>query len=99
MLRRILCIFIAAMAVSVIGWSQETRGTIVGRITDPSGSVVAGATVQVVNQAMGTSVLLKTGPDGSYTAPLLLPGKYQITVSASGFKQFVRNGVQLQVAD
>ena len=87
------------MAVSVIGWSQETRGTIVGRITDPTGAVVAAAAVEVLNQAMGTNVSLKTGPDGIYTAPLLLPGHYQITVSASGFKQYVRNGVQLQVAD
>jgi hypothetical protein len=53
MLHRILSIFTAAMAVSAIGWSQETRGTIVGRITDPSGAVVAGAAVEVLNQAMG----------------------------------------------
>jgi hypothetical protein len=99
MLRRILSIFAAASMVCAVCSSQETRGTIVGRITDPSGGVVSNARVEVLNQAMGTTVSLKTRPDGIYTAPLLLPGLYRITVSAPGFKQFVRNNVQLQVAD
>jgi hypothetical protein len=99
MLRRILSIFAVSTAVCAVGWCQETRGTIVGRITDPTGAVVANASVEVLNQAMGITTSLKTGPDGIYTAPLLLPGSYRVTVTAPGFKQFVRNNIQLQVAD
>ncbi len=79
--------------------AQETRGTIVGRVTDPSGALIPNADVQVANKAMGTTVALKTNADGIYTAPLLLPGMYRITVTAPGFKTFVRDNVELRVAD
>jgi len=78
---------------------QETRGTIVGRVTDASGAYVPGATVQVTNKAMGTKVTLQTNQDGLYTAPLLLPGTYEVSGSATGFKTSVRDNVELRVAD
>ncbi|HZT40145.1 MAG TPA: carboxypeptidase-like regulatory domain-containing protein, partial [Bryobacteraceae bacterium] len=70
-------IFRMALAVGVAVTAviaQETRGTIVGRVTDPSGALIPNADVQVANKAMGTTVALKTNADGIYTAPLLLPG-------------------------
>ncbi|HLJ50083.1 MAG TPA: TonB-dependent receptor [Bryobacteraceae bacterium] len=88
-----------AILLAVTGWSQETRGTILGRVTDATGGVVPNADVYVLNQAMGVTVSLKTNPEGYYTAPLLLPGNYQVRVVASGFKTFVRNDVVLQIAD
>jgi len=48
---------------------------------------------------MGTTVVLKTSGDGLYQVPLLIPGLYKITVTTPGFKTFVRENVQLQVAD
>jgi hypothetical protein len=99
MLGRIFQVLGVAVCLAAAGWSQETRGTIRGRVTDASGGVIANADVQIINQAMGTTVSLRTSQDGNYTAPLLLPGTYQITASAPGFKKFIRDGVQLQVAD
>ncbi|MBZ5579429.1 MAG: TonB-dependent receptor [Acidobacteriia bacterium] len=99
MLRRIFSLLAIAVLVTATGWSQETRGTIVGRVTDASGAVVPGADVQVVNQAMGTTVSLKTNQEGYYAAALLLPGTYQVKVSATGFKTLLRSGVVLQIAD
>ncbi len=87
-----------AFSASVV-IAQETRGTILGRVTDASGAVLANAKVEVVNQAMGTRVELTTSTGGFYTAPLLLPGAYKITVGASGFKTYVRSDVPVQVAD
>src|SRR3954447_1063005 len=90
------------LLISVVlstSYGQETRGTILGRVTDQTGASIANADVQIVNQAMGTTVTLKSNGDGLYSAPLLLPGLYKITVTATGFKTFVREGVQLQVAD
>ena len=49
--------------------AQDTRGTIKGRITDPSGAVVPGAAVVVTNTAMGTKTTLTTNQDGYYQAP------------------------------
>ncbi len=100
MSRRILSLIalLALFAGGVI-WAQDSRGTLTGRITDPSGAVIPGATVVVTNDAMGTKVQQQTGPDGYYHAPFLTPGQYKIEVSAQGFKKIVREGIEVRVAD
>ncbi len=100
MSRRILSLIalLALFAGGVI-WAQDSRGTIMGRITDPSGAVIPAATVVVTNDAMGTKVQQQTGPDGYYHAPFLTPGQYKIEVSAPGFKKIVREGIEVRVAD
>ncbi len=90
----ILCLLAAGS-----GWSQDTRGTISGRVTDPSGAVIAGANVVVSNTAMGTKTAIETNSEGIYRAPLLSPGLYDIEVSAPGFKKALRNAVEVRVAD
>ena len=84
MLRRAMSLA-ALLAMSVMTWAQDTRGTISGRVTDPSGAAVAGATVLVTNTAMGTKENLTTNAEGIYRATFLNPGMYQIEASASGF--------------
>jgi hypothetical protein len=79
--------------------AQEARGTITGKVVDPTKAVVAGATVKVTNIAMGTTLTLRTNEDGFYQAPYLIPGTYQVTAEATGFKRFVRDGVILRVND
>ena len=44
--------------------AQETRGSIVGKVVDQSGGVVAKATMIVTNKAMGTKVSLVTNDQG-----------------------------------
>ena len=102
MISRNLAVFgaaIALFATSWTGWSQESQGTILGRITDSSNLVVPGATVQVTNIA--TSVTLKTESNavGNYYAPFLVPGTYRITVEKAGFKTFIREGLVLNLND
>jgi len=80
-------------------WSQDTRGSIVGRVTDPSGAVVPDATVVVSNPATGARSTATTNADGIYRVPLLPPGLYQIEVTSRGFKKAVRNDVEVRVAD
>ena len=90
----ILCLLTAGSV-----WSQDTKGTITGRVTDPSGSVIPGAQVVVTNSAMGTKSDLATNAEGIYRAPALSPGIYQIEVVATGFKKAVRPGIEVRVAD
>ena len=90
----ILCLMFAASA-----WSQDTKGTISGRVTDPSGAVIAGAQVVVTNTAMGTKSDLTTNAEGIYRAPALSPGMYKIEVAATGFKKAVRPDIEVRVAD
>ena len=96
MLSRNLAILTLATSLS---FSQDTRGTITGRITDPSGAVLAGASVTVRNSAMGTTAALQTKNDGIYRATLLQPGLYNIEVTAPGFKKAVRPKIEVRVAD
>jgi hypothetical protein len=90
---------LAALAGAGIALAQETRGTIVGRVTDASGAVIPGAQVLVTNKAMGTKIPVKTNEEGFYQATFLIPGDYRIEASADGFKRFVRDNVQVRVND
>ncbi len=92
-----LVILLAAGLVS--GPAQESRGTILGRITDPSGAVIPGAEVRAINVATQAAARARTNDAGNYTIPYLLPGTYTLTVEAQGFKKFQREGVQVRVND
>jgi len=83
----------------VVAWSQDTRGTISGRVTDPSGAVVPGAQVVVTNVAMGNKTGLTTNADGLYQATFLIGGVYRIEAAAQGFKKVVREGVEVRIAE
>ena len=80
-------------------WAQEARGTVVGRVIDATGAAVPNAKVEVFNKAMGTKMSLTTNDAGLYQATYLIPGVYQITAEAPGFKKFVRDGVEVRVND
>ena len=77
--------------------AQETRSTIVGRVTDASGAVVAGAAVNARNTATGVNAAAKTNESGNFTLPYLLPGPYRIQAELQGFKKFSRDGIELRV--
>src|SRR5665811_219951 len=75
--------------------AQDIRGTISGTVTDPQGAHVVGATVAVTNTETNVSTSLTTNASGFYEAPLLLPGPYNVTVEARGFKKTVRSNLIL----
>ncbi len=99
MRHRIFSLIAILCLLATAGWAQDARGTIVGTVTDASGAIVPGATVEVTNTAMGTKLSLKTNEAGLYSAPYLIPGTYQVRVEVAGFKKFVRDGVELRVND
>lgn len=88
---RTLSLLIAGMALLSGGvtLAQETRSTILGTVKDPSGAVVSGATVDVTNTETNATTKLSTNTSGYFEARYLLPGIYQITVTAQGFKKYV----------
>jgi hypothetical protein len=77
-------------------FGQLNRGTVTGTVTDSTGAIIP--QVQVVVQNTATNVKYQTETDaGTYTAPSLPPGPYQITFQAAGFKKMVRGGFSLEV--
>src|SRR4051812_47687141 len=92
-------LFALALLAAAPCLPQEARGTITGRVTDSAGAVIAGASVQVINEATNVPVPLITNEQGIYNAPLLVPGVYKVTASAAGFKTYLRGGIELHVED
>jgi hypothetical protein len=93
---RLLVVFVLLSTAMLVG--QTFRGTILGTVTDPSGAVVAGATVKVRNVATGLERTTATSADGSYAAPELPIGTYSVIVSLAGFQTAVTNNVEVNVA-
>jgi len=78
-------------------WAQVAGGTISGTITDPSEKLIPQAQVSITNVATGIITTVMTNSDGFFTAPNLLPGEYEIAVSAKGFTTEARKGITLTV--
>ncbi|MEK7407446.1 MAG: carboxypeptidase-like regulatory domain-containing protein, partial [Acidobacteriota bacterium] len=79
--------------------AQEARGSILGRVSDPSGAVIPGASIKITNTATGVSTPAATNEQGNYLAPYLIPGPYRIEAESRGFKRVVRDGIELRVND
>lgn len=75
--------------------AQEFRGTVLGRITDPTGASVAGASIEV--QSRTTNALLRTTSNeaGNYQVPFVLPGDYVVRVEMTGFKRIEQSNVRV----
>src|SRR5512138_2033260 len=91
--------FLVALATTVpfVAWGQETRGSIFGRVYDPSAAAIAGAAITVKNLDTNVVTELKSNEAGHYEAPLLVPGNYQVAVNTAGFKKSLREGIILPV--
>lgn len=81
------------------GWSQEARGTILGRLTDSTGAVIPAVSVKITNVATGVTTPAETNAQGNYLAPYLIPGTYRVAAEKTGFKSFLREGIELRVND
>jgi hypothetical protein len=78
-------------------WAQVTA-SITGTVRDASGAVVAGATVTVKHTESGLVRTAEADSNGNYTVPSLPVGRYEVSTEKTGFKQAVRRGINLVVA-
>ena len=79
--------------------AQSVTGAFVGRITDPSDSVIVGAQVRAVNVATGAVDAANTDETGFYRIANLLPGEYLIEVEAPGFQTAKTAAQRLSLAE
>lgn len=77
--------------------AQEVSAGITGRVTDPTGSAVVGASVKAKDLDRGTDFPTTTNEDGIYAFPRLPSGRYSLTVESKGFKTWVNPGFTLEV--
>lgn len=85
--RDLICTLFLAGAFVAQSFAQGgATGAITGTVQDTSGASIANAQVRITNQATRTlERTVQTGPDGSFTAPLLPVGSYSLDISSAGF--------------
>jgi hypothetical protein len=91
-----LLLFAVFLLLPGAAWAQGA-GTLTGAVTDPSGALIANATVSVVNTATGVKRNTVTTADGVFTASNLVPGTYTVVISSAGFKDYQQTGVTISV--
>ena len=79
-------------------WSQAITANMVGTVTDSSGGSVAQAAVTITETNTGVTRKLRTNAVGIYTQPYLPPGLYRIEIENPGFKKFLRDKIEVNVA-
>ena len=91
----LLPVRVSAILAVPVALKAQTGGTgaIEGTVTDPSGSVVARATVTAANTLTGVKTASITTKAGYYVIPLLKPGTYDLSVTASGFATLTQEHV------
>ena len=91
-------IAVAAISIAPLARAQNANtGEIKGAVMDPSGAVVPGVAVSIKNVQTGVVTPTTTNQSGLYDVPFLAPGSYTITFSKQGFRDFVREGIVLQI--
>jgi hypothetical protein len=89
-------VFLILMVASAAMAQTGGGATLVGSIKDSTGALIPSAKVTVLNTGTGVRSETTATAEGSYYVPYLNPGSYRITVEASGFKRFVRDGIDLR---
>ena len=79
--------------------AQSPNGTVSGIILDPSGGVIVGADVLMINEATGLQYPGRANGEGYYVVPNIPPGTYRIQVSNSGFKTIIKPDIVVHVED
>ncbi|HTL45201.1 MAG TPA: carboxypeptidase regulatory-like domain-containing protein [Vicinamibacterales bacterium] len=102
MLKRTLRAALAVLAVVALlpaAARAQAVGAVTGVVTDDSGAVVPGVSVEATNAGTGLVRTAVTDADGRFDLPQLQPGRYNVKASLSGFRTVERQAVQVSVDD
>ena len=75
-----------------ISWA-DVAGRISGLVNDPSGALVAGATVALTNTNNGTKRTTTTNDQGQYSFPVVPIGRYGLEINSPGFQPYKKIGI------
>jgi hypothetical protein len=92
----VLCL-IAFCFIMPIASAQTNTGQIKGVVRDNAGAVVPGASVAVTHVATKIRVDRVTDSAGQFLFPSLAVGECEVSVSASGFTQLIKTGIELRI--
>ena len=92
---KILAIAVVFLSTCITLSAQPEGAKVSGTVLDQGGKSIPNAAVTVKNESGATVREVKTGDDGYFSATGLLPGKYTIEVSASGFATARSTGIDV----
>jgi len=93
---------LAALAVTLVAvptFAQQTTGTIAGRVLDPQGMAVPGATITATNAATGLIRSDVSDSDGLYRLNAMPVGSYDVVAELSGFTRLERKNIIVDVSE
>jgi hypothetical protein len=79
--------------------AQLTRGTLSGTVSDTTGAVLPGVTVDITNQQTGLVRSTVTSGTGLYRVPALEPGSYRVRLAMDGFRALEHGDVEVKTAE
>src|SRR3954469_20534122 len=94
----LLRVFTPFLLLTGFGVAQADHGTITGTVQDPAKAVVANASVIATNTETGSVYQAASTSTGNFTVPSVPAGTYTVTVEAPGFRKFIAQNSQVQVA-
>ena len=92
-----LAVIVLVAVLPVPAPSQSTSGRIVGRVSDPSGALIAGVTITLSDQSTGLTRTTKTNDTGDYTFVEVKPSTYTIAFEQTGFKKNEQKDIIINV--
>ncbi len=92
-------VVILLLAASSLRAQAPGTGAIAGSVSDPSGAVVANASVSVVSEETNSSRSVRTTPEGVFHVSLLPPGNYSVVVKEAGFKEKIMRSVPVVASE
>ncbi|MCC7176195.1 MAG: carboxypeptidase regulatory-like domain-containing protein [Bryobacterales bacterium] len=96
-IRLAVLLSLVILAAGSLPVAAQQFGEIRGMIRDATGSVIVGATVEVLNAETQQTRRATSTETGDYVVPYLVPGNYAVRAEKSGFKLMTRSGVGVQI--
>ena len=97
--QRMAVMSVAVLALAGVSFGQANLGGIRGTVADPSGALVAGASVTAVSLTTGDRRVTESTSAGNYFLPALSAGVYNVEVELTGFKKLVREAVTVALGE
>ncbi|HEX8142103.1 MAG TPA: carboxypeptidase regulatory-like domain-containing protein [Pyrinomonadaceae bacterium] len=90
---RALMLLVTLLGLSLAVSAQTSRGTVSGTVTDPTGAVIAGANVTLINIETTVERSTVSNDEGFYRFDAVDPGQYSVKFSSSGFGEVIKTNI------